>query len=327
MLDELDARPPQAFRPLVAACVRSAKQILEQGNGLVPLRECPACGADGLEEAFVKHGYGYRHCPKCWSLFASPRPSAEQLRWYLEDSPAAEYRRGERYVEEISPRVRELARYRASWVRELVPSEYADQPLIVVEPRSYAFPEQLYEQGYHRLVAVAPRVPAGDGPLAKSGIEVCADLSEPAGNSARVAAVFDVLEYQRDPVGLLAEVYRALAPGGYLMLSTRSASGFDIQTLWEHSDVFPLEHVNLPSVEGIRELLGTIGYQVLEISTPGLLDLQIIRRVADEVGPSAIPRFLRYFLAKRNAGSADRLQEFLQSHRLSSHMRVLARKP
>jgi hypothetical protein len=324
-LDEFDVRPPAAFRGLVEACIGSAKQLLEQAGELAELTICPACGGDRLEAAFSKHGYEYRHCTRCWSLFASPRLLPKQMDWYLRGSPAAEYRRRPSYVEELSLRMDQLSLYQANWVAEIASLAPADKQIVQVEPRGFQLLRQLYQQDVGPLAAAGPLPPSQDPP-AELAIDVSSQLADIPAESAAVGAAFDVFEHQCDPAGLLTEMHRLLSPGGFLMLTTRSGSGFDIQTLWEHSDVFPLEHVNLISVEGMHTLLESIGFEVLEISTPGLLDLQIIQRVANQAKDVEIPRFLKYFLANRDMHSADRLQEFLQSQRLSSHMRVLARK-
>jgi len=324
-LDEFDARPPMAFRGLVEACISSAEQLLAQSGEMTRLTSCPACGSDRFEEAFAKHGYQYGHCGQCWSLFASPRLSADQQQWYLKDSPAAEYRRAPKYIEETSLRMDDLALYQANWVAEVAALEPDSRGVVQIEPRGFQLLKQLHGQGLGPLMAANPLPPSRTTcPISAIGSSTV--IGGIPSQSASVVTAFDVFEHQNDPAGMLAEANRLLRPGGFLMLTTRSGSGFDIQTLWEHADVFPIEHVNLVSVEGMREMLEQIGFDVLEISTPGLLDLQIIQRVAKEVEEVRIPRFLRYFLEHRDIGSTDRLQEFLQSQRLSSHMRVLARK-
>ena len=67
--------------------------------------------------------------------------------------------------------------------------------------------------------------------------------------------------------------------------------------------------------------------EVLEASTPGQLDAQMIERVSGETEDVELPRFLRYFLAHRDIYAKCRLQQFLQENLLSSYLRVVARRP
>jgi hypothetical protein len=108
-------------------------------------------------------------------------------------------------------------------------------------------------------------------------------------------------------------------------VTARSGSGFDVQVLWEHADVTPLEHLNLISVEGLERAIEHSGFEIVELSTPGQLDVQVVDRARKERG-TVLPRFLDYLLAHRDALCHEKLQDFIQEQRLSSHMRLIARK-
>ena len=119
-----------------------------------------------------------------------------------------------------------------------------------------------------------------------------------------------------------------LAPGGLLFLTTRTCSGFDLQVLGEHAAyIFVPEHLNLLSVEGLETLTRRAGLELIELSTPGQLDLQLVQaaRAADPALP--LPPFIDYLLNQRDALAHEDFQAFLQKHRLSSHVRLAARKP
>ena len=46
---------------------------------------CPACGERGVR-SFDKQGFSYEECPKCQTLFVSPRPQAENFYRYYQES-------------------------------------------------------------------------------------------------------------------------------------------------------------------------------------------------------------------------------------------------
>jgi hypothetical protein len=113
-----------------------------------------------------------------------------------------------------------------------------------------------------------------------------------------------------------------------LALTTRAGSGFDIQALWERLDtVFPLEHINLLSVDGMGILAERHGFEMVELSTPGQLDVQVVARVlASQQEWEPQDRILRRLVMETGEDGMEDLQRFLQKHLRSSHMRVVARK-
>ena len=62
------------------------------------------------------------------------------------------------------------------------------------------------------------------------------------------------------------------------------------------------------------------------MSTPGLLDLEIIRHVLDDSTSDPTSRFLSYLFKNRPQRTVNSLVEFLQINRLASHVRLVARK-
>ena len=322
-LQESEARPPGTFDSLVDRCVAAAQDLLEGQGETGKLSCCPACGSSSLALAFSRHGYEYVECRDCRSLWASPRPSAEQMRWYLHESPAALFRSDPEYVASIRGRLRDVAMGHADLMEDLSGRVRCPGWVAQVGPRSPSAIERIARRGVSPIAVVDP-LPPFDA-LGGTDQTTFDSLAELGPDSARLVAAFDILEHDCDVAAFLAEAYRVLAPGGVLVATTRAGSGFDVQVLWEHADVFPAEHINLISVEGVQTLLDRIGFEALEVSTPGQLDIQIIRRIHDQRA-APLPRFLDYILSHRDASSLERFQVFIQEQRLSSHLRIIARK-
>ena len=115
---------------------------------------------------------------------------------------------------------------------------------------------------------------------------------------------------------------------GLLLATTTLISGFDLQVLWDRSNsIFPPDRLNLLSVEGLTKLLERHGLNLLEFSTPGMFDVEIVRRAILSDPDADWPRFIRYLVEKRDENAFDALQEYLQRFRLSSFARVVGRKP
>ncbi len=325
---ETDVHPPGLYQCLVDICVASAEKLLAQPEQFVEI-DCPACASPDRESAFEKHSYRYWSCHNCATLFVSPRPSEVLLDQYLLDSPVAAFRDSNEYRRAISRRAKALGQYRAEWVSELGQRIRTDRhrPLIDVETRSPDYLLAFSQRQDSPIITVKPlgSLSSSLSTLTKS-LTIVDNIAEVAGVNAKLMTAFDVLEHQVNPFDWMQQAHAALDPGGLLIITTRSGSGFDIQTLWEHASIFPVEHINLISVEGIQALLARTGFEVVEVSTPGQLDVQMIERIWIEQQEGDAPRFLRYFLSHRDRYAKRRLQQFLQANLLSSHLRVVARR-
>jgi len=219
--------------------------------------------------------------------------------------------------------MRDVALPRADQIQSLLGQVYSRGSIVQVGPRNSMVLEQLHRRGLGPLVCVNPLPPYR--PIAGTEVTTHASLAQLPAASARIVAVFDSLEHEHDVAALLTEAERVLVPGGFLIVTARSGSGFDVQVLWENADVTPLEHLNLISVEGLQTALGRSGFEILEFSTPGQLDVQVVQRLRKERG-AVLPRFLEYLLSHRDAHCHEKFQDFIQEQRLSSHMRLIARK-
>lgn len=322
-LDEMQVHPRDSYRRLVDLSVASAQDLLGQQASFVEV-SC-VCGQPGERRlAFEKHGYTYWYCGACSSLYVSPRPTTPMLDWYALESPAAEYRLSAGYQESLAPHTAELAGYRTSWIVQLHDRMKLNgqNPIVDVETRLPGMLRQLKQALGGPLIAVKPLYGQA-GPVDEW--TVAADLSQVT--QAKMITAFDVLESTQNPLELVRAAYRALMPGGLLAMTARCGSGFDILVLGQHATIFPLEHINLLTVEGVRALMAQAGFEIVELSTPGQLDVQLIERVLGERPDVDVPHFIRYFLQHRDRYAKRRLQEFLQENWLSSHLRLVARKP
>jgi hypothetical protein len=77
--------------------------------------------------------------------------------------------------------------------------------------------------------------------------------------------------------------------------------------------------------DSITRLMQEQGFHILEITTPGKLDVSLVREGWDAGIPPASP-FLRYMLREASQNTAEAFQQFLCANLLSSHMWVVAQK-
>jgi hypothetical protein len=142
---------------------------------------------------------------------------------------------------------------------------------------------------------------------------------------ANIICLMDVLQRITSPRDELKKIHRFLNPDGLLIATCRAGSGFDVLTLREHSDsIFPLDHILLPSPKGMEILLEAAGFEVLEITTPGLFDMKYIQKAKANIPVDQY--FTRYITDLGDNHLLDRMQGFLQRNNLSSHLRFVAKR-
>jgi len=316
------------YRRLVEADVRAG---LADPGRLVPAA-CPGCRAEPGRPAFRKAGLAYIECAACGSLYVSPRPGEEDLIRFYRDSAAARFWR-----ERLLPATREtrrekMVRPRIQWLLDVADRHVPGARLAILDGHhTDLFVEELTREG-RAPFAVVLASPLADLELGGRSFPDVAlhptllgDL--PSIGPADLYLAFDLLDRCPDPDGLLAAARDALAPGGLVLATTLLGSGFDVQVLWERSGtIYPPERMNLLSVEGLLALVGRHSFEVLELSTPGTFDVEIVQRAIRADPEGSWPRFIRYLVQNRNEGALLAFQEYLQRYRLSSFARIVLRK-
>ena len=118
--------------------------------------------------------------------------------------------------------------------------------------------------------------------------------------SVDVASMFDVLEHLPDPHEVVAEIYRILKPGGYLIAETPNVEGFFTQALYrENADlVKPHAHICLFGPATARRLFESEHFSKVGITTfpycrkftPGYFKSVLLTRIL----PGKTPRQLTW---------------------------------
>jgi SAM-dependent methyltransferase len=299
----------------------------------VPRRSlpCVACGADGAVAEFEKNGFGYVSCAECGTLYQAPRPPLEAFEAFYRDSASSRY-----WAEEFFPSVAEARRERIFKPRAerlsnvCIAKELAVNCLIDVGAGyGILLDEWRRLHPATRLLAVEPSTVLA-GECRAKGLEVVETVVERISgyeNHADLVVCFEVLEHVFDPLAFIGHLARLCRPGGYVFISTLAVDGFDIQMLWEESNsIFPPHHINFLSVAGLGRLFERAGLDEVEVTTPGVLDVDIVRNAVKR-RPQLLQghRFLSRLLD--NDAKAAEFQAFLSRNRLSSHAWVLGRKP
>lgn len=293
---------------------------------------CPACG--GRERApggrFEKHPFTYERCVACETFYVSPRPPAAMLAAYY-----GQTRNGAYWNEHIFPasenaRRERIFRPRVHRTLELLARHGAgNAALVEVGPGFGTFGEEMRALGHFQRIVVVEPTPDLAATCRRRGLEVLEKPIEAVADGelqAPVVVSFECIEHLFDPAAFVRQCARILEPGGLLILTCPSGGGFDVLTLREVSDTVDHEHLNYFNPDSLALLLRTAGLDVVEWSTPGLLDVELVRKkVQAGLFSLADQPFLEKVVMDERLG--DALQGFLAENRLSSHLWMVGQKP
>ena len=288
---------------------------------------CPACGVGKSAKAFAKFGLAYQECLACATLYVSPRPSDADIIRFYKTSQARKFWNERLYGITAVRRQEKIIKPRFQWIedsiQEYLPAaqKYAD---FNANQRGYVAGIGLLP-GFSSRTLVNPLAP-----LAPKDVPAGVTLDERPWQEVKgtwdVISLFEVLDHTSDVEALFRTLHSSLPKGGLVFLTSILGSGFDIQTLWGNAEgLYPPDRLNLVSVEGLNTLSKRHGFEVLEFSTPGILDVEIVAKTLEADPTLELPRFVRYLL-NRPEHERRAFQEFLQANLLSSYARILIRK-
>lgn len=327
-MKEHEIRPEGLLNRYLELSAEDAEKCF--GSGSRQDVACVACGGNESSFQFEKSGFAYTQCIDCGTLYQSPRPSLSAFEKFYRNSVSSRY-----WAEVFFPSVAEIRREKIFLPRVERLAKHCTERNISVERlidvgAGYGIFLDEWQKRFPlaQLLAVEPSTTLAKECQAK-GLTVVEDIVENVNgydNSADLVTCFEVLEHVYDPLEFV-QVLKGLArPGGYVFISTLGIDGFDLQVLWESSSqISPPHHINFLSVKGFERLFERAGLVDITVTTPGQLDVDIVRNAVKR-DPSLIKgqRFLQNLLADDKSAS---FQRFLVEQRLSSHVWVIGRKP
>ena len=327
-MKESDIRPQDLFNEYLALAKRDSEIFFADRASFAEV-DCPACGASARKPALEKYGFTYVTCAECDSLYQSPRPTPALFDAYYREAESVRFWSTRFYKDTEEARRVRIFRPRAELVGSLVADAAAPGTFVDIGSGYGIFLEEIARLGrFDRVVGLEPNPELAEVCRGKgfTVVQKTAEASDANDLQANFATSFEVLEHVFSPVEFLTAIRNLLAPGGQVLCTTLTADGFDIRVLWERSkSVHPPHHINLMSVEGMRRLFARAGLEVTDISTPGQLDVDIVANMLTEDPSIEVPRFVSKLLASGDA-TRQAFQQFLAGNRLSSHIRVVARR-
>jgi 2-polyprenyl-3-methyl-5-hydroxy-6-metoxy-1,4-benzoquinol methylase len=325
-MKEAEIRPQQLFADYLKLCEQDTLIYfagVQREHG-----KCPACDADG-GPAFSKHGFAYEFCPRCQTLFVNPRPVATAFSKYYTESPSSKFWATTFYKETAAARREKLWKPKARLIHDTLARHGAATHSVVDIGGGYGlFAEEMRALSGAPVLVIEPAPHLVDVCRQKDlrvvpkFLEDVADTDLPRGPRAFVS--FELFEHLHSPAAFLERLKGLMSSGDLLILTTLSGTGVDIQALWQDSkSVSPPHHLNFLNPDAMRILFGRVGLKVLDVSTPGKLDVDILVNNQEHIKD----RFWRTFVAAASEEAKAQWQDLIAASGWSSHMMVTCRKP
>jgi len=268
----------------------------------------------------------YKECAGCQSLYIARRPSDAVIARFFRQAPSKIFWRDRLSEASRKERKAHIIKPRFEWIADSI-AEYLPKAghWMDIHTAQARYLEAMATMPVARKSTVYPYcdVPANDG------ISVIDkpwwELDSPW--SADVVTLFEVLDHTQDVNGLLAQIKQLLKDGGLCFITAALASGFDLKVLGRHAkNIYPPDRINVFSVKGLQKLLQDHGFECLEFSTPGVLDLDIVAAALKENPAIAVSPFIRDLALNSDEQVRRSFSGFLQENLLSSYGRILIRK-
>jgi len=290
-------------------------------------KPCPACNKTG-EFAFAKHGFTYEICPSCETLFVNPRPEVEAFAKYYQEAESTKYWATAFYKETAEARRKKLWLPKVHKILEIMKRYSAnDHKLIDIGGGYGLFACEMEKVSGKPALVIEPNPHMAKECRGKSlhVIEKFLEniVQDDLPSSAKTFVSFELFEHLHNPAIFLDHLLKLMNKGDLFIFTTLSGTGLDIQILWENSkSVSPPHHLNFFNPNSVKIILEKSGFELLEVTTPGKLDIDILvknRRFIKD-------HFWRSFTAAASETTKEQWQNLIASTGLSSHMMAVCRK-
>ena len=322
MITEEEIRPKATFDEYLILAAIDAESIPVNQRDEV---NCPACSSHKNKTQFVKHTFEYKICSDCASLYCSPRPSLESLRWVYTESPSMQYWSNVFWPSVAKKRSQSILLSQVSGVIAEVKKRGLKPKSICDIGAGDGIFLQLLAKHFNEaeLYAIEPSK-EGASECRKKGIKVAEVMLENVGkewyNKFDLVISAQLIEHVFDPTVFMQGINSILIQGGGAIVIGLGYEGYDILTLQNKSRaIMPPFHLNFLSIQGFQSIMEKCGFSNIAIETPGQLDFDIAHNSQHR------DEFTRV-LASRGTEAIAEFQNFLRKWQLSSHIWLMAQK-
>ncbi len=325
-LKEEKIRPNEIFKSYLNLSIKDTNLFFRNKKKIT--FKCPACGNKG-KKIFSKLIFDYEVCNDCSSLYHSPRYEEKNFKLFYKNGKSVKYWSTNFYKKTSKSRIKFLWIPKIKLIKKIINNKnmkitnlidigsgYGDFLNLAkkkicsnttgIEP-SKNF-NKIYIKNKHKII--------------NKNIEDIKSEDLPNNNS-KLFTSFELFEHVYDPNKFVKKIYKIMKKGDIFILSTLSGTGLDIFTLGKNSkSINPPHHINFLNPQSMNILFKKHKFKVLDVFTPGKLDIDIMANNIDKIKDL----FWKKFIIKTTKQEKNKMQKFLQNNNLSSHMWIVCQK-
>ena len=328
--NEADIRPDNLWKDQEEAINKDVKWLLQYKDKFENV-ECPACGSKHYSLEYNKKEFNYVRCNYCSTVYVNPRPSATILKDFYTQSEVYKYWTKNVYSKKAEGRKKFIFSPRAKLLeKKCTEAGFTKASILEVGSSSGFFLEEIGKLEYFDKVVGIELTPDQAAESRKKGIDTFETSYETFNSKNKFTAIasFETIEHLYSPRNFMLWARDNLCSRGFLMITCPNYGGIEPLALGSDSICVDHEHINYFNPSSFRILCNKTGFDNIEISTPGLLDLKLMSNALKE--NKSISKKLGKFLTNLIESNDDTLyndfQDFLQHFNLSSNMLIIARK-
>jgi len=322
--------------------IKDAVHIYEKYKDEFVIRDCPSCGNKEYLNIDTFHDtYSIVECKRCTTKYINPCPNMNALDEYYSKSMTSTYNREMWAKRKKKTKAEYLFDDRIVLLKNLIEKVKKDDntPIRILEvgAGSGNFLEIVTETlSEYNIDIVGVDVDKGASEEAKKrNINVLhgniEDMIQEEKEQYDIIMHFELIEHLIYPRIFLEHCFKLINDDGYILFSTPNGEGFDNQQIGCNFEdrmmahaLYPPMHLNSYNVSNIYFLLLDIGFSIQEISTPGKLDVDIVKEHIN-LHKENISKLIEELLLLDNE-VLGLIQNILIETKASSHMLVVGKK-
>jgi len=322
---EEEIRPNKLFDTLLDLIVEDVDTYFL--NAKYTNENCPACNKKG-QFVFSKNKFHFEECSFCKTLYVNPRPDKQSLNKYYTESKSTKFWATTFYKATEKNRREKVWKPKAQLIYDKIIEYRKETQNIIDIGGGYG----IFVEEFNKISSISHVIIEPSYDLAQicrdKGLFVVEKFLEDVNKNDltkkfNTFVSFELFEHLLSPKIFLEILHKIMNSNDIFIFTTLNGMGVDIQSLWEDSkSISPPMHLNFFNPKSVEELLNRIGFDVIEVSTPGKLDISILENNINKIKD----RFWKNFIDYSTENEKNKMQNMIRDNLLSSHMMIVCRK-
>jgi len=322
---EEEIRPNELFDTLLNLIVEDVDTYFSDAK--YTNVNCPACNCKGIF-VFSKNKFDFDECSYCKTFYVNPRPDKKSLNRYYTESKSTKFWATTFYKATEKNRREKIWKPKAQLIYDKIIQYGKETQTIIDIGGGYG----IFIEEFNKISSLTHLIIEPSHDLAQicrnkklvvvekflEDLDVT-DLYE----GSKTFVSFELFEHLLSPKLFLEILHKVMNINDIFIFTTLNGMGVDIQSLWEDSkSISPPMHLNFFNPKSVEKLLNRIGFDVIEVSTPGKLDISILENNINKIKD----RFWKNFIDYSTENEKNKMQNIIRDNLLSSHMMIVCRK-